>query len=109
MTAQIQQAPAASELRPRILPAAMHELDRRIDNARECSAWLIEKGVKVISVVVKRGSAVVRVEASPLVTRLFANNCAWLKRRQVGAATIFTWFSVRNGARIEWEERQCMG
>ena len=110
MTAQVQQQGAdgaPDRRRIRVIDPDMQSLDRRMDNARECASWLIDLGVKVRGVEVGTRSAVVKVECSPLVGRLFAGRCAWRKRRQVGAWAIYTWFAVRNGARIEWEERQC--
>lgn len=84
-------------------------LDRRFDNARHCAAWLTELGVKVRGVTVDQQSGVVKVESTPFLWRLFANDCAWRERRQAGAVTIYTWFAVRYSTRIEWEERQCRG
>jgi hypothetical protein len=88
---------------------AMQSLDRRLDNARHCAAWLIELGVKVRGVRVDKASGVVKVESTPFLWRLFAGDCAWRERRQKGAMTIFTWFAVRYSTRIEWEEQQWRG
>lgn len=88
---------------------AMQALDRRLDNARHCAAWLIDLGVKVRGVRVDKAAGVVKVESTPFLWRLFAGDYAWRERRQEGALTIFTWFAVRYGTRIEWEEQQCRG
>lgn len=108
MTAQIQSLDDTRAVRV-VRCEAMQALDRRMDNARQCAAWLIALGVKVRGVEVGPKAAVVKVEASPFVSRLFAHQCAWRERRQEGAWAVFVWFAVRYGTRIEWEERQCRG
>ena len=80
---------------------------RRTANAHKCADWLKGIGVKIISIEIDRLRALVKVQFTPFLWRLFANDCAWQRRRQEGEATIYTWFAVRFGARIEWEEIQC--
>lgn len=80
---------------------------RRSANANKCAEWLRAVGVKISSIEIDRLGALITVQFSPFLWRLFANDCAWQKRRQQGEATIYTWFAVRFGARIEWEEIQC--
>lgn len=91
---------------------AMRELSRRMDNAHHAATWLIDLGVLIRQVRIDRRPRVVatiQIEHSPFVSRLFAGSCAWRERRQEGAFTLYTWFAVRYGCRIEWEERQCSG
>ncbi len=103
---------AADELIKRVRCEAMLELSRRMDNAHHAATWLINLGVLIRQVRIDRVPRVVatiRIDHSPFVDRLFAGSCAWRERRQEGAYTIYTWFAVRYGVRIEWEERQCRG
>lgn len=81
---------------------------RRLINAAKAVEWLEGLGVEVVDGKATRFCAVVRVVHTPLLRRLFGDNCAWRQQRQVGDATVLTWFAVRYGARIEWEERQCV-
>ena len=82
-------------------------IERRTQNAAQAVEWLNNVGVKILAVEIDRLGALVKVQFSPFLCRLFANDCAWNKRRQQGELTIYTWFAVRFGARIVWEEIQC--
>lgn len=82
-----------------------------ITNLLRCMLWLIRHGIYVIGFNAARRCGVdevtVKVAASPYLQRLFADECAWLSRRQEGALTVRTWFAHRYGIRIEWEEVTC--
>ena len=86
---------------------ALADYDRRLDNLRCCVHWLVDNGVKVIESMLCRQGGIVKVAASPNLPRLLGGECSWRKRRQDGALTIFTWFAVRYGTRIEWEDVTC--
>lgn len=89
---------------------AMTSATRLITNLLRCVLWLIRHGVFVIGFCGRRGESsdcvVVTVAASSYL-RVLLPDCAWRRRRQEGALTIYTWFSVRFGVRIEWEEVVC--
>lgn len=82
-------------------------VSRRGLNAAKAVEWLSGVGVKVLSVEITRFAAVVRIAYTPFLHKLFAGDCAWRQQRQEGNTTILTWFALRYGARIEWEEIQC--
>lgn len=97
-----------SNASPQPRDLAMGEAVRLITNLLRCVLWLIKNGVFVLGF---KGWAMngvdhvtVSVAASPYLHHLFQNDCTWQQRRQEGCLTIFTWFSVRYGIRIEWEE-----
>lgn len=79
---------------------------RRVENAVRAAQWLAGQGLCVIELRLDHNAAVLRVAAAPRLWRLFRNECAWRKRQQRGALTIFTWFATIFGTRIEWEEVQ---
>jgi hypothetical protein len=87
---------------------ALGEAVRLITNLLRCVLWLIGHGVYVIGFRGWRSNGVdhvvVQVPPSPYLYHLFQNDCSWQQRRQEGCLTIFTWFSIRFGIRIEWEE-----
>lgn len=82
-----------------------------ITDLLRCVLWLIRHGIYITGFRGWRGHQadriVVTVAASPSLYRLFAGDCAWSKRRQQGALTIYTWAAERFGIRIEWEEASC--
>lgn len=81
---------------------------RRLDNARRAIEWLTRQhGIGILSLTLSRSGATVRVPGEPRLWRIFRDQCAWQQRRQVGALTVYTWFAVIFGTRIEWEETQC--
>ncbi len=83
---------------PRGLPAGRVELTGR-------AAALV-----VISVDMRRGKAKpqVQVAPSPRLHVLFKDDCAWREREQLGTALVkYTWFAIRYGVHIEWEEVTC--
>ena len=105
-------ASALNEVRtadPSPREAAMTSATRLITNLLRCVLYLIKHGVFVTGFAGCKTAAgddriTVTVAASPFLYKLFASECAWQKRRQEGALVIFTWFAVRYGIRIEWEE-----
>ena len=84
--------------------AALEELDRRLENMGRAVHWLVEHGVHVLSTSLGRAGGIVIVAGSPALRALIGNDCAWRRRRQDGALTIFTWFAMRFDTRVEWEE-----
>ncbi len=87
---------------------AITEAVHLITNLLRCVVWLIRRGVFVVSFVGFHAPGgdrlTVRVAASPFLYTLFGNDAAWQQRRQEGALTITTWFAIRFGIRVEWEE-----
>lgn len=88
---------------------AITEAVRLITNLLRCVIWLIRHGVFVTSFSgyhVPGGVDHVKVcvAASPYLYTLLGSDAAWQKRRQEGCLTIYTWFAIRFGIRIEWEE-----
>lgn len=88
--------------------AAMSNATRIISNLLRCILWLIRHGIYVTGFKGRKDasgdSITVTVAASPYLFKLFSGECAWQQRRQEGALVIFTWFAIRYGCRIEWEE-----
>ncbi|MBL8396151.1 MAG: hypothetical protein JNK99_15635 [Candidatus Accumulibacter sp.] len=84
----------------------LRKLSRSLDEVLHAATYLLNLGVKITRVVYERDRAVITVESTPFLWRLFAGDCAWRQRRLEGETTIYTWFAVRYGTRIEWEERQ---
>lgn len=98
-----------SPVKPASRDLAITEAVRLITNLLRCVIWLIRHGVFVISFGgyhVPGGDDRVKVcvAASPYLYTLLGSDAAWQKRRQEGCLTIYTWFSIRFGIRIEWEE-----
>lgn len=98
-----------SNASPQPRDLAMGEAVRLITNLLRCVLFLIKSGVYVIGFKGWRSGAgvdrvTVQVAASPYLHRLFQGDCSWQERRQEGCLTIFTWFSIRFGIRVEWEE-----
>lgn len=87
---------------------AMGEAVRLITNLLRCVLWLVKQGVYITGFQGRRGNCgdqvIVTVAASPWLYRLFSDECTWQQRRQEGCLTIYTWFAIRFGIRIEWEE-----
>lgn len=88
---------------------AMNEAVRLITNLLRCVLWLIKHGVWVTGFRGSKSSAgvdrvAVTVAESPYLYELFRQNCFWLRRRQEGSVTIFTWQAERWGIVIEWEQ-----
>lgn len=80
-----------------------------ITNLLRCVVWLIRHGVFVTSFsgyhTPGGGDHIkVCVAASPYLYTLMGRDAAWQQRRQEGSLTIYTWFAIRFGIRIEWEE-----
>lgn len=87
--------------------AQTEAIRRRTVNAGKAVEWLDGIGIKILNVEITRHAAIVRIAYTPFLNKLFANECAWRQQRQEGNARILTWFALRYGARIEWEEIQC--
>jgi hypothetical protein len=102
--AAIGRPPAPDEC-PRAV--ALAEFDRRIENLRCCVHWLVEHEIRVIDSRLCRVGGIVKVAASPSLRVLLGSDCSWRQRRQDGALTIYTWFAMRFGTRIEWEDVSC--
>lgn len=88
---------------------AMNEAVRLITNLLRCVLWLIKRGVFVTGFKGAKSPAgvdrvTVMVAESPYLYELFSNSCFWLRRRQEGSVTIFTWQAERWGIVIEWEQ-----
>ncbi len=82
-----------------------------LTNLLRCVLWLLRNNVRLIGF---RGESrlgvdrvVVTVAPSPTLYRLFGEDCAWHSQRYDGAATRYTWFAIRFGIRIEWEDVTC--
>lgn len=79
-----------------------------ITNLLRCVLWLIRHGIFVISF--KGDSAngcdriVIRVAASPHLQKVFNGQYGLREQRHDGALVITTWYSLRFGCVIEWEE-----
>lgn len=90
----------------------LRELSNTLDRVLHAATWLIGLGIKIRSLQMQRlprgMQAVIRVESTPFLWRLFAGDCAWRERRTDGEQTVYTWFAIRYATRIEWEERQCL-
>jgi len=90
-------------------------LSRHLDQVLHAATWLIGRAIKIRAVHIARHAVVITVESTPFLWRLFAGECAWRERRADGAGgadsqfDVYTWFAVRYGVRIEWEERQWRG
>lgn len=80
---------------------------RRLDNAGRAALWLAEHGISILGLAVTRHGATLTVPCDPRLWRIFRDQCAWRKRRQVGRLTIYTWVAVLFATRIEWEHTQC--
>lgn len=90
--------------------AALAEIDEHINNLKNCLHWLIEQGFVVNEADMRRGKArpLVRIAPSPRLHVLFKDDCAWREREQLGTALVkYTWFAIRYGVHIEWEEVTC--
>lgn len=79
-----------------------------ITNLLRCVVWLIRHGVFVTSFSgYQTPGGVDRVKVcvadSPYLHTLM-RDAAWQQRRQEGFLTIYTWFAIRFGICIEWEE-----
>ncbi|HNC51227.1 MAG TPA: hypothetical protein PLO14_03160 [Accumulibacter sp.] len=85
----------------------MQVLSRNMDKALHAATWLCALNLPILKISIKPTGAVITVACRPILFRLFARDCAWRQRRKVGAAIVYTWFAVRYGARIEWEEIEC--
>lgn len=88
---------------------AMSTATHLITNLLRCVLWLIRHGIYVNGFSGERDTGggtriTVRVAASPYIYQVLKGEAAWQQRRQQGHLTIFTWFAVRFGIRIEWEE-----
>jgi len=98
----------ASTRRGSVPHAAGNEtFDRRLGNAGRAAQWLAGHGLAVIELRLDRSAAVLRVAPAPGLWRMFRGECAWRRREQRGALTVFTWFATIFGTRVEWEEVQC--
>lgn len=79
-----------------------------ITNLLRCVLWLIRHGIYVIGF--KGDSAngcdriVIRVTASSHLQKVFNGQYGLRERRPEGAIVITTWYSLRFGCVIEWEE-----
>lgn len=79
-----------------------------ITNLLRAVLWLIKHGVHVQGFRGWRSDAgvdrvAVVVTASPYLYHLMPD-ATWLRRRQEGCLVIYTYFAVRKGISIEWEE-----
>lgn len=98
-----------SQVKPAGRDLAITEAVCLITNLLRCVIWLIRHGVFVTSFgghhVLGGGNYVkVCVAASPYLYMLLGSSAASQQRRQEGCLTIYTWFAIRFGIRIEWEE-----
>ncbi|NMQ05270.1 hypothetical protein E4Q08_08300 [Candidatus Accumulibacter phosphatis] len=89
--------------------AQLQCLSRRMDGALHLASWLTAIGVQIRRLTISPTHGVIRVAFTPLLWRLFAGDCAWRERKRVGETLVYTWFAVRDGTRIEWEEIECLG
>lgn len=87
----------------------MRALSRRLDRVLHAATWLIGLSIRIRKIRIDRHATVITIENTPFVWRLFAGDCAWRERRTDGDVDRYTWFAVRYGVRIEWEEQQWRG
>lgn len=77
----------------------------RLDGILHAATALIGLGIKIRRIDVTRKQAIITVEACPLVSLIFADQCAI--RRQARddrhGVMVHTWVAVLYGVRIEWE------
>ncbi len=86
---------------------ALADFNTRLENLRACVHWLVEHDVTVLASTLCRAGAIVTVSGSTRLHQLLGHDSSWRKRRQDGALTVYTCFSVRFGTRVEWEEVRC--
>jgi len=84
----------------------MRHLSTQLDAVLHAATYLIGVGIRIRRVTVDRRATVIQVESTPFLHRLFAGDCAWRAQHQEGDVTVHTWFAIRYGVRIEWDERQ---
>ena len=85
---------------------ALAEIDRHLENLKSCIHWLVEQGIVVISVDMRRRKSrpQISVAPNPRLHMLLKDDCANIGRRRDGALTIFPWIATRFNCDIRWEE-----
>lgn len=85
---------------------ALAEIDRHLENLKNCVHYLVEKDITVISVDMRRRKSrpQISVAPTPRLHILFGDDCANIGRRNDGALTIYPWIATRFGCDIRWEE-----
>lgn len=95
--------------RAAVLPGraeALAEIDRHIENLKNCVHYLVEQDITVIAVDMRRRKTrpQISVAPTPRLHILFGDDCANIGRRNDGALTIYPWIATRFGCDIRWEE-----
>lgn len=85
---------------------ALAEIDRHLENLKNCVHYLVEQNITVISVDMRRRKSrpQISVAPTPRLHILFGDDCANIGRRNDGALTIYPWIATRFGCDIRWEE-----
>lgn len=83
----------------------MRQLSRRLDGILHAATALIGLSITIRGIDITSKRAIIRVEACPLVSLIFAEQCAMRRqfRDERHGVMVHTWCAVLYGVRIEWE------
>lgn len=91
--------------------AALAEIDQHLKNLKMCVHWLVEAGINVQDVEMKKGVDLpqILVAASPWLFVLFKDDYTFagqqpVDRNRPGAGKICRWMAIRYGCVVKWEE-----
>jgi len=76
---------------------------------KQCQQWLAAQQVPVLMVVSSRAGNYVVVPDCPAIYRVFKpDDRAWNRRRREGVFNVYSWFAVRFGVTVTWEQYECV-